>query len=139
MASFSFYILQCSGLSIFGLCLIYVYEFKHGDCYYCKNCPPVSGRLSGNVGGIAESGETAGFGNIYVDRIALWAQVISTGRRNCGPAYVLDSSSPSSVRIYVYAPNIVKLGFSGGTHHPGGYQLWSSTYSSGNEYVPPDP
>lgn len=113
-----------------------------GTAVLVKAAPPVSGKLLGNVGSIAEPiAWTAGtdFDKIYVDRIALWAQVISTGIRNCGPAYVYDSSSPSSVLIYVYAPNIVKLGFSGGTHYPGGYQLWSSTYSSGNELVPPDP
>jgi len=112
-----------------------------GAHIHVKVYPPAYGRLSGNVGGLSESDNKymTGFGNIYVDQIALWAQVLSTGRRNSGPTYVYDSSSPSSVLIYVYRPNVVKLGFSGGTHYPGGTCLWSNTYSGNNEYFPPDP
>lgn len=109
-------------------------------CY--KKYPPVSGKLSGNVGNIAELiGWTSGasYGNIYVDRIALWAQVISTGRRNSGPTYVYDYQSPSSVLIYIYADNVVQLGFNSGIHYPGNTLLWSTKFSANNEFVPPDP
>lgn len=65
------------------------------------------GRFSGRVGGIVESDRTSGFGNIYVDHIATWAQVISAGRRNSGSTYVYDVQSPSAVLIYIYADNDV--------------------------------
>ncbi len=97
------------------------------------------GRFSGRVGGIAESSETSGFGNIYVDHVALWAQVLSTDKRNSGVTYVYDSHSPSSVLIHIYVANDVQLGFNTGTHYSDGTTLWSITFSAGNEYVPPDP
>ena len=97
------------------------------------------GKFTGRVGGIVESGESSGFDNIYVDHIALWAQDISTGRRNSGSTYVYDSQSPSSVLIYIYVDNDVQLGFNTGTHYSGDTLLWDSTFSADNELVPPDP
>jgi hypothetical protein len=105
-----------------------------------------SGRLSGNVGGIAESYDTSGFGDIYVDKVALWAQDITIGERNCGNAYVYDaytyaptaySPSPNDVRIYVYDANVFQLGFNQGYHYSTGTQLWSADLGAGTELVPP--
>jgi hypothetical protein len=98
-----------------------------------------SGRLSGNVGGIAESDVTlANFGNIYVDQVALWAQDITRGERNCGNAYAYDTGdSPSNVLIYVYDANIFQLGFNQGYHYSAGTQLWTADLGAGIELVPP--
>lgn len=105
-----------------------------------------SGRLSGYVYGIAESYNSSGFGNIYVDKVALWAQDITRGERNCGNAYVYDaytyaptaySPSPSDVRIYVYDANVFQLGFYQGYHYSAGTQLWSADLGAGTELVPP--
>lgn len=96
-------------------------------------------RLSGNVGGIAESDVTlANFGNIYVDQVALWAQDITRGERNCGNAYAYDTGdSPSNVLIYVYDANIFQLGFNQGYHYSAGTQLWTADLGAGIELVPP--
>ena len=98
-----------------------------------------SGRLSGNVGGIAESDIiVANFGSIYVDQAALWAQDIARGGRNCGNAYVYDTGdSPSNVLVYVYGADIFQLGFNQGYHYSAGTQLWSANLVLGTELVPP--
>jgi hypothetical protein len=98
------------------------------------------GRMSSGVYGVVESLQTTGFGNIYLNNIAVWAQVQSTGRRNCGRSDLYDNGpSPSSVLIQVYSDNLIKEGWNGGTHFTYPHNFWTNTYSSDNENYPPDP
>ena len=99
--------------------------------------------FAGNVGGLAESGERSGFGDIYVDRVAVWAQIPE--QRSCGPGNTYDvNTAPndsdvlSRVLIDVEADNIIQVGFYNGTHYLPWEQLWNSTYYVGPEYFPPE-
>lgn len=70
------------------------------------------------VGAIFEAENIAtDFDSLYTDHISLWAQVLSTGRRNSGNTYAYDSGSPSSIKIYIYSANDAELGFRRGYHY----------------------
>ncbi len=99
----------------------------------------ISGRFQGNVGALSEDGNTGSFGNIYVDRLALWDEVLSTSQRNSGNtnAYA-EQTPPSSDLIYIYTANVAQLGFNIGTHYASGTRLWNGNFYSGLEDVPPD-
>lgn len=103
--------------------------------------------FTGRVGGLAESKERSGFGDIYVDRVAVWAQIQIPEQRSCGPGYAYDGNTApydadvlSCVRIYKYAdlPFVVQVGFYNGTHYSHNTILWSSTYYAGPENFPPE-
>lgn len=101
----------------------------------------LSGVFGGAVGGLAENDSatgSTGWGNIYVDKIALWAEVISSGNRNEGAATVYDSSSLTAILLYNYTVNEEQLGFNTGTHYSGSSTLWTGSLGSTNENVPAD-
>lgn len=99
----------------------------------------MSGSFTGNVGGLSESTLTSNLGNIYVDHIALWAQIQSTGRRNSGNTNAFcNGTPPSSDLIFIYAANDAQLGFNSGTHYSCSSSLWTANLGANNENFPVD-
>lgn len=118
-------------------CLSFMFtNAYHGPPIVIYRTVVVNELFTGNVGGLSESGERSGFGDIYVNSVAVWAQV--PGEREVGPGYVYDGNyAPYSVLIYKYGANDVRVGFYGGSHYSAGYQLWSSSMGAGEENYPP--
>lgn len=99
----------------------------------------VTNKFTSRVGSIFEADyTTTNFHDLRNDHIALWAQVISSGQRNSGNAYLYNNGSPTSILIYVNSANDAQMGFYTGTHYTDtSTPLWNGNSSAGNELVPP--
>jgi hypothetical protein len=107
----------------------------------------VNGQFTGTVGGISErEGPITGFGSVYINNIALWAQVQLTGQRNSGSVTVASAPNgdgvtqpPGADNITVIAANDANVGFTTtGSHPPPNSALWSGGFAASNEYFPYD-
>jgi len=123
-----------------------IYDYNAGAAineYKCHDSKVV-GIFSGNIAGVDESAYSSlNGGNTYVAHMALWAEVIGTGR-NSGSASVYTQNGPNGLQppaadnITINSANDFNLGWTSTGSHPTSGSLWSGSSSGSNEYVPPD-
>lgn len=102
----------------------------------------VTTRFTGNVGGLSESLPQTGWGTIYWNNIALWAQV-NNGQRNVGAATEYNAggstgNSPTADHDTPVNAWTAVVGFTSSGDHVPGKQIWSGGYYASNENFPPD-
>jgi hypothetical protein len=117
-------------------------DSTNGQRYIINGCNAlIGGYFTGNVGGLSESSQTSGFGNIYVDQATLWAESSFTSQRVSGATSAYNSGAPSTALINIEGGQtgsfgIFQTGFNSGQNYLNGHSLTPGSSTLGLEDFP---